>query len=286
MLPVEGMEETLGHRLVPTVTLPAPPGLPPMPRQELPIAVGPILPATVRRHDQARPRLTLADGHRHGLVPQRCSHRIGHRPPDDYPRAEIESHSARQPSCARRQVRHIPNGDGIGFLPRQRAVELVRCHGLALPRSRRRCEPSPCFAAEPCLGKASPYAAAAALQSLLCQEILDPARTVGATTLGKSARHCVLPLLRSLSLRPRWAATPRVIATTGDRQEPPQATHAALRGLLRPPGVLYGSGGAKYAAAFFKMSRSSLQRTVSFRRRFNASESCSSWDFCSLCAAR
>jgi hypothetical protein len=41
--------------------------------------------------------------------------------------------------------------------------------------------------------------------------------------------------------------------------------------LLVNPRVLYGSCCAKYAAAFFKISRSSFQRAFSFRRRFTSS---------------
>src|SRR5262249_1625567 len=71
-----------------------------------------------------------------------------------------------------------------------------------------------------------------------------------------------------------------------DLEELTHATHAELGVLLVDPGVLYGSCDAKYAAAFLKMSRSSFKRAFSFRRRFTASDRCSSWTSFSWRAVR
>ena len=101
--------------------------------------------------------------------------------------------------------------------------------------------------------------------------MLDPACAVGATSLGKIVLHFGLHLLVGISLGAGWATQPLVIATARDLQEPTQATHAELGVLLVYPGVLYGSCCAKYAAAFFRISRSSFKRAFSFRRRFNSS---------------
>src|SRR5262249_53897007 len=67
-----------------------------------------------------------------------------------------------------------------------------------------------------------------------------------------------------------------VVATARDLQELTHATHLELGELLVHPGVLHGSCCAKYAAAFFKISRSSFKRAFSFRRRFSSSYSRSS----------
>src|SRR4029453_164679 len=76
-----GMEETLGHSIIPTVALPTHTGLHPVLSKELPIAVGAILAATVRMHDEARGGLPLADRHGQRLVHQFCSHMLCHPPP-------------------------------------------------------------------------------------------------------------------------------------------------------------------------------------------------------------
>ena len=101
--------------------------------------------------------------------------------------------------------------------------------------------------------------------------MLDPARAVRATALRKIALHFVLQLLISFSLSAGWAVEPLIVATARDLQELTHATHLELRVLLVYPRVLHGSCCAKYAAAFFKISRSSFKRVFSFRRRFSSS---------------
>src|SRR5262249_21828573 len=106
--------------------------------------------------------------------------------------------------------------------------------------------------------------------------MLEAARAVGTTPLRKIALDFVLHLLIDLRLSPGGAAEPLVVATARDLQELTHATHLELGELLVHPGVLHGSCCAKYAAAFFKISRSSFKRAFSFRRRFSSSYSRSS----------
>src|SRR5262245_62105287 len=68
-------------------------------------------------------------------------------------------------------------------------------------------------------------------------------------------------------------ATP--FAPTHPLQELTHVTDRERGVLLVNPCVLYGSCCAKYAAAFFKMSRSSFKRAFSFRRRLSSSYKCS-----------
>src|ERR1051326_4372369 len=67
-----GMEEALGHSIIPTVALPTHTGLHSMLCQELPVAVGAIRTASVCMHNETRCRLPLTDGHRPDLVHQLC----------------------------------------------------------------------------------------------------------------------------------------------------------------------------------------------------------------------
>src|SRR5262249_11712942 len=107
--------------------------------------------------------------------------------------------------------------------------------------------------------------------------MLDTTRAVGAAPLHKRALYFVLHLLSGVCLSPRWAAAPLVVATTRDCQCPTSTTDGKLPVLLLHPGVLHGSCCAKYAAAFFKISRSSFKRAFSLRRRFSSSYTCSSF---------
>ena len=101
--------------------------------------------------------------------------------------------------------------------------------------------------------------------------MLDPAGAIGATSLRTIVLHCGLHRLVGIGLRAGWATAPLVIATARAREELAHATHAELGVLLVDPGVRYSSSCAQDAAAFLTMSRSSLKRTLSCRRRFNAS---------------
>src|SRR5207237_7003643 len=117
----------------------------------------------------------------------------------------------------------------------------------------------------------APDAATADLQAVLCQQMLEAARAVGATPLRNIVLDFVLPLLSDLRLRPGWTAAPLVGATARDLQELTQATDLQFGLLLLHPRVLYGSCCAQYAAAFFKISRSSCKRAFAFRRRLSSS---------------
>src|SRR5688572_2077517 len=196
---------------------------------------------------------------------------VGHRPPNDRPRAEVQHHGEIEPAFACGERGNIPNGDGIGLCHGKLPVALVWGHRLDLAGARRRFECAPRFAASACLGQHASNAATAHYESFLREQILDPARAVRATPLGKTARNFVLQLLISFSSNAGWAVEPLVVATARDRQELTHATHLELSGLLVYPRVLHGSCCAKYAAAFFKISRSSFKRVFSFRRRFSSS---------------
>ena len=66
-------------------------------------------------------------------------------------------------------------------------------------------------------------------------------------------------------------ALPLIKATTGYAVESAHPCHPKLILMLLNEGVLHGDWRAKYANAFFKMSRSSRSCVTSLRSRFNSS---------------
>src|SRR5215471_8426500 len=170
------MKEALCHRVIPTVALAAHTGLYPVLGQKLLIAVCTILTATVRMHDEPRCGLPLTDSHSQRLVYQLCPHVVSHGPPHHGTRAQIQDDSEIQPAFACRKVGDIPDIDGIGVWHGKLPVELVWCYRLGLPCGDRGFEPTPRFAAQPCLGQHAPNATAADPEPRLRQQMLDTTR--------------------------------------------------------------------------------------------------------------
>jgi hypothetical protein len=162
-------------------------------------------------------------------------------------------------------------------LHRQLPVELVRGDRLGLAGHRRHVACTPGFAALPRLGSEAPNPAAAAVQALRRPPGLAPACAGGATALGNILLDLRLHLLRGVSWGTGGPAEPLLVATARDLQEPTETTAGKLRVRLSEPRVLHGSGGAQYAAAFWKIAHSSCKRAFSFRRRCSSAESGSSW---------
>jgi hypothetical protein len=212
---LSGMKATRRNGVVPTGALAAPPRRPPVVCQELPRAVGALLTPPVRMPEEARSGRPLAARPRQGVVAQFCPHRVRHCPPDHRPRAQSP------PARARRERGNISNVEGIGCLPSQLPVALVRGHRLGLQGRRRRGKFPPGVAAQTRLGQHAPDATAAALQALLRQQRLDAACAVGPTALCNILLAFRLHLLLGIWLGTRGPAEPRVVATPRDLQGAP-----------------------------------------------------------------
>ena len=160
---LSGVKEALCHRVVPTIALTAHTGLYRLLGQELPIAVGPLLAATIRLHDQPGRGLPLAERHRQGRVDQLCPHMLGHRPPDHRPRAQLQHHRQLEPTLTRREGGDGTDVYGVWCVPHAFPVALIRCDRLRLPRDPWRCAFAPCFTVETRLGPPASHATAADL---------------------------------------------------------------------------------------------------------------------------
>ena len=253
------------------MALAAHPGLYPMLGQEWSIAVGPLLAATVRMHEQPRRGLALAECHGYRLMHPLRPPMMSHRPPEHGPRAQSQNDSKIPPTCSGREGGHLPHRDGIGFLHCQLPVKLMWGHRLGWPCGGRRFAPAARFAAQAGLGQPAPKATAADLYPLWSSQVFDPARPVRAPPLGTRVLYFDLHGLLSFHLGARRATPPLVLPTPRDLQELTQAADLALGVRLVYPRVRYGRWCAKDAVAFFKMARSSCKRAFSFRRRFSAS---------------
>ena len=127
-----GMEEALGHCIIPTVALPTPTGLLPMWCQELPRAVGTLLAAPVCRHNETRCRLPLTDCHRQGLVHPLCPPMVGHGPSDHGSRAKIQHDGPIEPAFACRKRGDISHVGRIGHWHCKLPIALVWSERLRL----------------------------------------------------------------------------------------------------------------------------------------------------------
>jgi hypothetical protein len=268
-----GRKEALGPGVVPPVALATPTRLPPLLRQEWSRALSPLRTATVRRHDAPRSRLARTNRPRQGLGHALCPPLVGHGPPDHGSRTQRQPHGERPPAFARGQAGHSADVNRLWGVPRARPVQLVRGHRLRLPCGLGGFAWAPRLAAPARRGPDAPAAAPAALQAGRRQQRRAAARAGGATPRRTIGLEVVVPLLSARRWRPGGTAAPRRGAPARARQARTQAT--ALQGGLRlwQPRVLSGSGCAKDAAAFWKLSRSSFPRAFAFRRRCSASES-------------
>ena len=200
--------------------------------QELPIAVGAILAATIGMPDQPRCRRPLAEGHRQRLIHPRGPPMMGQGPPDHRSRAQSQHHRERAPTLPRRQVGDIADVHRICCVPRQLSVPLLRGDCLGLARSERRFECTPRLTAQASLGQSASETASTALQALLRPAMLDAACAVGTTPLRPKALYGVWPRLIGGRVRAWRASTPFVRTPARDLQEPTQTTHLRCGVLL------------------------------------------------------
>jgi hypothetical protein len=163
----EGVKTAFCHGVVLTIALPAHTGRHPVLGQDRPVAVGAILTPTIGMHDEAHGGLTRTDRHRDRLAHQGYPHMVGHCPPDDRPRAQLQDDGPIEPAFACGQVGPLPNRDGSEGFYGQLPIALARGHALSVPHSRGRFDPAPCGAAQARLGHSSPKTTPTALQSLL-----------------------------------------------------------------------------------------------------------------------
>jgi hypothetical protein len=91
------------HGVGPTGAFTAHPRRSSMRGQALPIAVGPLLPPPIGRHEQPGGGLALAARHRQRLRPQLCPPMGGHGPPDHCSGAPISDDSELPPAVPRRE---------------------------------------------------------------------------------------------------------------------------------------------------------------------------------------
>src|SRR4051812_9296737 len=274
VLDLQRLEEALHRCVVPAVCSSAHRLNHPAIFDQLSMAVTGILAAAVRMHDQSRTgfappvRRSQRLAHQFGLDP------ITHRPTHDSAAGQIHDAGQIQPAFASGDVSDVSNPSLVDSPTVQAPIQHVgsdrfvmgRIGGHAIGALVDRAQALPLEAV------AHPFVADP--HTLLVQPAHDAWPAVA--TLACCVNRCHLRIERRISRRSITGRSRSPLAITGTRH-PEQVAHTRaliLIAMLLNPGVLHRDSFAKYAAAFFTISRSSLVLASSRRKRaFSASTS-------------
>src|SRR5438094_6373288 len=221
--------------------------------------------------NQARRGLPPLDGHPERPQGDLFVWRGTHGPADDPARVQIEEHRQVQPARAGRNGREVAGPDPIGRWHREAGLQPVRRRRGELMMLDEDAEP-PGAAGDEAMQASQPRDAMA--------PTADPRRREGVPQLhgsialpGLSVQLAHLlhqDTVRSSppALRP---SSPGIVAAAAHLQHPAHPPDRELLDMVVDEGISQAESRAKYAAAFFKMSRSSRSRAFSRRRRVSSS---------------
>src|SRR4030095_3276839 len=236
---------------------------------------GGVLRTLVRMMQQSFSRLTALQGHLQSSQSQFHGQRIAHGPTHYHATAQIDQHGQIQPAFAGADVGNISTPDAIEaaslrypkpplkhilshpvFMIRGSSLRTIRAFSFGTQTG----------------GAHQPRDPISAQPLTLIAQFPMNARTAvsGATSLinGVDARPQTLITMRSLT---RWPTLRRIVARATNLQHTTHQRHRKLITMGMNAGVLHGRSFAKYAAAFFRKSRSCSRRSTSRRKRLSSS---------------
>src|SRR5256712_6334135 len=260
-------KEALSHGVVVAVPAATQAGARAVVARHLPIARRGILTTLVRMMNEPRPRPAVRQGHRQRGGGERTIHAGTHRPADHSAGVQIQHDGQIHPAGSRGNGRDVSDPDAIGDRDHQPWPEAIRGGRRHLVMFRHDPKPS---AAGGFQALASPqasdsmFAARDARSGQRAPQLDGPIDTAGLVMQADDLRS-------QLTIR-HGAGThgpgqPLIEPTATHVQHPAHPHNPKLPAMGAHEGVLHGRSLAKYAAAFFKMSRSSVSRATSRRRR-------------------
>lgn len=265
---LEAVEETLGRRIVPAVSLAAHRADHPVFLQPRLKGVAGILASPVGVMNQSGCRLPAEPRHGQCIDHDVRRHPRLQGPADDFPVEQIENDGQVEPAFRCPDVGQVGCPDLVRRCRREVPVQPIRRHRQAVLRVRRRLE-------APLVPGTDTVLAHEAFDTLLARrqastpDFLGHSRAaVGALELGVDGpdQRQHLGIGQALAIR-RAAALPCPVAAEAHIQRRAHRRQRVGSPLPVNPGVLHSASFAKYAVAFFRISHSILSRAFSAFKR-------------------
>src|ERR1044072_949833 len=270
-LPAQRGKETFGHCIVIAVGAPTHTGSDVIGRQQLAVIGGGILHAAIAVMEQAGLRLPASQGHAQSVQAQFGFQGLIHGPTHYHTASEIQQHRQVQPPLAGANIGNVSTPDAIRTTNFGHAeaslqyfvrysITMFRIGGLLTPAPPRAgAQPRCTHQASDALSTAAPATGAYLAMDAWCAVGFSTALINGANN---GAQDLIFPCSRT-------AGSPfrRIEAGATNLQCSTHREHRKLLPVQADAGVLHGFSFAKYAAAFFRKSRSSVTRANSCRKR-------------------
>src|SRR5437762_949210 len=270
-LPTQGGEETLGDRVVIAVGTSAHARCDLLRRQQLPIFGRRVLHSAISMMQQSRRGPAASQSHAQSGDTEFGLERLAHGPTHHHATAQIQKHGQIQPTFIGAHIGNVTTPNAIGttaFSNAKAALQQVTGHAVAMPRVGRR---------------RAPAARCSRPQTSFPHQAGDPVATANHTRRAYFAMHprTAIGLAAGLMNRPNdrpqgfivlgsfaWSpARRRIEAGPTNSQHSTHQGHRELLPVAAHAGVLHDGSFAKYAAAFFKKSRSWVTSSSSRRKR-------------------
>src|SRR5918911_1888558 len=263
--PAQRGEETFGHRIVITVSTPAHARHELVSGQQFAVIVGGILHAPIGMVQQPWLGTLALHGHAQGGDAEFCIQRFTHGPTDYHTITQVNQYGQIQPTFHGSNVSYISTPNAIRIPDRRHAeapLQKVTRHRMSMFRVGCLRSPTPLHARPQSRLLHQPHNALSSAVPATCTHLsMNPRTTVSLPAA----------LIESGNQRPQnlvftgsgtWhSSLGRIEAGSTNLQD---STHRGQRKLvsMQPDaGVLHDFSFAKYAAAFFKKSRSSVTRS-------------------------
>src|SRR5438094_1662773 len=268
------LEEAFHRRIVPAISLPTHRLHHPVTIDQIPMFLAGVLHAAIGMHDQSCQRLAPPIRHRKGVAHRLRFHPIAERPPDDSTAAQIQNTGQVQPALVRRNVGQVCNPGLVDPPAIEATFQDIRRHRLRVCRIGGHSIWFAINRPQRLSQQALSHALMSDCRTLRVQGSNNARSAITLPSFGVNHRHPRIE--HCIRQRPIARRTGAPLQIAGPRyvQLPTQPCHWVGVAMSLDPGVPHRDSFAKYAAAFFTISRSSLVLASSRRKRlFSASNS-------------
>ena len=255
---LERAEEAFRHGIVIAIALAAHARRDAERRDLVSVSHAPILCALIGVMNEPRLHPPLSNGHRECIERQVLIRRGPHRPPDHPPGIRIQEHGDIQPPGSGRDGRHITDPDGVEAGRDKALLEEIRGwrRELMVFDDHAESTHAPRFQADE-LSQPS-HAMPPTLDSVLLQGLPQLDRPIRFPRLPMQAvQHREQSVVRFVP-GTQGPPSPRKVAAATDIEGCAETWHTMRPGLIPNERVSHRDSLAKYRAAFFKISRSSV----------------------------